>query len=431
MFEKIFYTKGRVIFLYLFLLVFFEFSYLPIWFSVKNDRKLFPVLLVLLFLGGIEIYQKYIGIKFRRRINILFSLLFVFAIANCISCMYFRHQMPWTTFYHWSPIFLLYLFYPLSSLKFSVKSWEKVLFCLFLLEVAVEIIQNLFPSLLLFNMTSSNEKFINELRVRVYGNAILYIGCLFCLNKALVLKGVGKWNYLLLYILSFVLIILGGYRIVLFSIAVASMIMFFRIRRFTLKTCIIAIILALSVPVIMKLPFVSSRLVEIEERAETANLDNDDYVRIITLNYYLHDYFKSPTEMFLGSGLVKRTFKPNGYDLLRNDKYESNYSRNVSEMSIRYNIFPIDWGLLGFSWEAGIPAAFILILIAVMMVLTKTDEKYLYISAWGIAVLIFSITNGRYYSHHNLLFTNLLLVILEKVVLMQMLLKKKKQIEEN
>lgn len=409
MFNKIFSNKTSVVLLVLFLFCFFDFAYLPVGLSLKNDRKLFFALAFLLVLG-IGSYKHSVTV-FGKRLNYLFALLFIFAIINCISCYYFRHQLPWTTFYHWSPIFLIFLYYPLRSLHLSVMSWEKILLSLLMIEMFAEIVQTLFPELYLFKMTSGIEKFKNELRVRIYGNAILYIGSLFCLNKALI-SDERKALYWMLYLLSLLLIFLGGYRIVLFANLVSSLIMLYRIKAFGVKMFFVSLSFLFIGFLLVNSSLGNFRLKELMERNEDANFENTDYIRIFTLNYYLYDYFMSPIEMALGSGMVNRSFTE-ADDFVQ--KYESNYSRQVSEYSIRYHIFPIDWGLLGFSWEGGIPATIILIIIALMLIFSKTDKKYLYLSAWGIFVLLFSVTNGRYYSHHNLIYTAILLVICEKL----------------
>lgn len=416
MLDKILYTRSRVVLLILFLICFFDFEYLPATLSLKPDWKLFCVLVVILVLG-IGLYKHYVT-SFSKRLNYLLALLFVFAIINCISCYYYRQQSLWITFIHWSPIFLLYLYYPFSALNFSVKSWERILFSIFVLIVIVEIVQNVFSELHLFRMTSGNEKFDMEFRVRVYCDSLLYIGSLFCLNKALVMHD-DKWKYWILYIISITLILLCGFRMLIFSNLLSSLIMLFRIKRMSVKTIIIISALFVSIFGVLQTSTVRDRMVEIEERMETANFDNDDYVRLLTLNYYLHDYFKSPIEMFWGSGLVQRMFKTEAYDVLRNDKYESNYSRNVSETSVRYHFYPVDWGLLGFSWEGGIPATILLILITIMLIFSKVDIEYLYLSSWGIMVILSSLTNPLLYYHHSLIYTTVLLVICNKLYIIK------------
>lgn len=414
MFKQIFYTKTRVILLFLFLVGFFNFRYLPEKLSVIYDKQLLFVLIILLVLGLDNNSKKRdINTSFNIRLNILFTSLFFFSLVNCLSSYIFRDQDIWVTFYQWSPFFLLFLYYPLKSLNFTISSWEKILFSLFCIEMTAEIIQNLFPQALLFSMTSGNSKFLDELRCRIYGNGILYVGSLYCMNYALTQKR-NVFIYWCLYLVSIVLTFLSGYRIAILGIAVSSMVMALRLKHAKLRVIFASVVLSLGLYGFLETQVFKDRFDEIMERQEYANLENDNYVRMITLNYYLHDHFKSPTERLLGSGLVKRTLN-NKTDDVGGRKFESKYSFDMSMLAARYHIFSVDWGLIGFSWEGGIPAALILVLIAVMLVSFKTNERFLYISSFGIFALISSITSGKYHGFHNLIWTVLLLVMTNKL----------------
>lgn len=420
MFNKIFYTRTRVVLLVLFLFSFFDFAYFPATLSMKNDRNLFFVLAFIL-MSGFGLYRQPMTV-FSKRLNYLFILLFAFAVVNSFSCYYFRHQAPWTTLYHWSPIFLLFLYYPLRRLKLSVLTWERILFTLFILEMIVELVTISFPNLRLFKMTSSDARFQSEMRIRVYGNAILYIGSLFCFNKAIVNEY--KINlYWILYIFSLTFMILGGYRIVLLAHFVSVAIMFFWLQLLSLRTIFVLMVGSICLYAVSFIPVVQERIDEIIERGERDNFDNEDYVRLITLNYYYNSYFKSPEELFLGSGMVQRKVMTYGQgqfneqDYYNLSNYDSTYSFEVSQTSALYHIYPVDWGIIGLSWEAGIPATLVLITIVVMLLLVRPDKRFLYISAWGVFVLCFSLTNSRYFSHHNLIYTVILLVIYDKVLI--------------
>lgn len=414
MFKQIFYTKTRVILLFLFLVNFFDFHYLPDKFSVKNNKILFIFIVTLLaiwFVGNSKVRN--VKTIFDKRVNILLTLLFFSALTNCLSSYMFRGQDVWVTFYQWSPIFLLFLYYPLKSLNFSLKSWEKILFLLFCIEMTAEIIQNLFPHAMLFDMTSGNDKFLRDFRCRIYGNGIISIGSLFCLNCALKQKS-NNYIYWALYFISIVLMFLSGFRVVLLGMAVSSIFLALRIKQARLRTIIGSVVLVVGIYGFTQTQISQDRINEIVNRQGTDNFDNDDYVRMITLNYYLHNHFKSPTEAFLGSGLVKRRVDPKTNDVSR-VKFESTYSHEISSLAARYHIYTVDWGLLGFSWEGGIPAALILVLIAVLLVCVKTDERFLYISSFGVFALINSLTNARYHGYNNLVWTVLLMVIADKL----------------
>lgn len=415
MFKQIFFSKTRVLILLLFLVSFFHFNYIPEIIRMSYDKKMFYAIVIFLTLGFIGKSNKKNTI-FDRVIKITFVSILICAIANCISCFIFRHQPLWVTFFHWSPIFLLYLYYPFRTLNFSVKTWESILFTLFCIEMVVEIIQNLFPDALLFQMTSGNVKFLFERRVRVYGCSILYIGQLFVLNKGLINRN-GSWRYWLLYITSFCLMILSGFRIVLFASVVSSFIMVLRIKKMKIRTTIVIIISVLCLYGVTQTNFFQSHLSEIVERQENTSFYDNDNVRMVTLEYYLNNYFVNPYEWLFGSGMVKRIVDSGAGpdDIVKTNLYESKYSRDVSMTSARYHIYPVDWGLLGLSWEAGVPAILILIVLQFYLMFHKLDNKYLYISSWGLFALIISAFGGSYYSSPNLLYTAILLVIFNEV----------------
>lgn len=414
MFKHIFYTKERVILLFLFLVGFFDFRYLPRILSVTGAKSLLVALIFLLILGSSDNSNKRIPqTSFNRRLNILFVALVFSAIINCLSCYVYRDQDVWVTFYLWSPVFLLFLYYPLKSLNFTIGTWERILFVLFCIEMTVEIVQNLFPNALLFRMTSGNDKFLNELRCRIYSNGILYIGCLFCLNHALTQKKY-SFTFWSLYFVSIVLMFLSGYRIVIFGIAVSSMVMVLRLKHAKLRVIIASVVLSSGLYGLTETQMFINRFDDIIQRQENANFYNDDYVRMKTLDYYLHDHFKSPAERFLGSGLCNRVLNAKTNDV-GGVKFESKYSSEMSMLAARYHTYSVDWGLIGFSWEGGVPAAIILVIIATMLVFFKTNERFLYISSFGIFALIVSITSGKYHGFHNLIWTVLLLVMTNKL----------------
>ena len=279
--------------------------------------------------------------------------------------------------------------------------------------MTAEIIQNLFPHALLFDMTSGNDKFLREFRCRIFGNGIISVGSLFCLNYALTHKS-NTYLYWTLYFVSIILMFLSGFRVVLLGMAVSSIYLALRIKQARVRTIIGSVVLVVGIYAFAQTGIFQSRISEIIERQEEQNLENDDYVRVITFNYYQNDYFKNSFERFFGSGLVKRRVDPRTNDVSEG-KYESVYSHEISMLAARYHIYTVDWGLLGFSWEGGIPAALVLALIAILLVCVKTDERFLYISSFGIFALINSLTSARYHGYNNLVWTVLLLVITNKL----------------
>lgn len=341
--------------------------------------------------------------------NHIMVLLFVCIIFNCISCQYYRHQSYIETFKAWAPIMIFYLYYPLSQFRMHVKDWERILYILFLCVVGVHLISTLFPSFELFQMSSGNENFLEDGRVRAYSNVILWLGNIICFNKWMVKQHAAK--NLSLFTISFLLIILTGYRIMLLASLFVCTFIFVKIKGLSLKHIVYTIVIGTFFLLIFSsMPMVRERWEEVMDRNETQNLDNEDYVRVVLVVYYYTEYFKSNWELFFGSGMVERKFKGDG-SLSKVITYPSKYSKELSEQMTIDKLMPIDVGLLGLSWEAGIPAVLLMVAMCIIIAFVKQDDKYLYIRAWGMFLLIISGLNPRYYYNHNLIYTVIVWII--------------------
>ena len=294
---------------------------------------------------------------------------------------------------------------------FSIKDWEKILFILFLIVVAVDAIMVIFPESLLFEMTSGNEKFEDEHRVRIYGDGALVLGNLLCFNKAFTDKN--KLKYWSLFIISALLIFLQGYRMVIATCLVVYFYCMMKLKVLKIQYGIIGILL---IYVLSLLPIVQERVDEIIERNETSTYNNDDYVRVLVFAYYYTDYFKSNYELFFGSGMVQRIVKKSSTEMGDDSEYKSKYSKDVSYMSYKYHFYPVDWGMIGLSWEAGIPVVLALLTLIIFIFIKKTPKYYCYISSWFLFLLLSCLSKAILYIHHNLIFFAMGLVMFEKIV---------------
>lgn len=416
MVTRIFSYRISIILLTLLLVEFFHFTYLPGFLRYVVDVRIFFIILFMLFFSYIEKNKLDFNSKCSKIINRLMALLLIFALVNCIVCYHYRHQGFFETLVHWSPIFMLYLYYPFRKLKLSITDWEKIIYTLFMMMVVIEIIMNLFPELMLFDMTSGDDKFENELRVRVFADGILVLGNLFCLNKAIV--GIERIKYTFLYILSLLLIFLTGFRMIDLACIVALFYMLAKFKMLKLRYVVIGtFVTLLLVGIALSTPIVQERIEEMKERNETDNFDNDDYIRVLLVTYYYTEYFKNNVELFFGSGMVERQILVGAKDnvSVKNSSFKSEYSKEVSYLSDTYHFFPIDMGLIGLSWEAGIPAAIIIVCLLLYMFLTRTEKEYFYISVWALVLLLISWNNPKVYHHHNMIYLSMVLVILGKV----------------
>jgi len=329
----------------------------------------------------------------------LFIYLF-FAGLNMISCYIFRGQSIVVSFTAWSSLLYIFLYIGFSNFKLSIRDLEKVIEWMFFIILISYIVQNLAYPILLFNLDIAEEKLEMDLRVRIFSDGILSLGGIYYLNKFFEEK---KTRYAIYFFLFLIVVFLQGYRILMFASFVSAFVLFYRYYGFmNKKTFIYGGILCILFIGFMQTGMFKEKIGQIVERSETDNLDNEDYVRVASLIYFYNDHFKSDTEMFLGSGCS-----------LTRDRHVSTYSDYMNYLKERYHFFPIDWGLIGLSWEAGIPFVICFILLMLRVVFLKVEKRYYYLGVWQLFLLI-SVTKALSYMHTNLVYMAIVLLIAER-----------------
>ena len=398
--------SAKVLFAILFILYivsFFKFILYPAGLWAISWKIELPFIAIQLFLlGATKVYK---SILFQT----YFRWYFILIVINIITCFIFRKQGFLVSFYAWMPLLLIY-FYPFFKyLNISTKGWEKVLFILFAIILVGYTLQNLFLNIPLFVLNSSEEALENETRVRIWSNNILTLGGFYCFNKYLC----GKKLYIFLFLWTAVLIFLQGARTGILGFGLVSIVMYFKIRGFSWK--IVPAVAAVAVLLL----FFSRQLIfqekveEIVTRNETANFDNDAYPRVTCFNYYINDHFKNGLEYFLGSG---RTVLIEGDTPL--SKAPSEYSKLVSSNAAYYHWYTADLGILGLSWEAGIPFIIVFYLLFIAIIRTKVPREYYYIGMWELFLLFVStLLSESIYCQSNMIFHALALVILDRVAI--------------
>ena len=415
MIRKFFATSISVVLFIEWILCFHNFSLVSSDYIHLSDLKILVIIFFFLLLYLIEKDNKFLETTvLKKYIDKLLLTILLFAIINCFVCYYYRGQDFFETFQHWSMFFLLFFYYPFRLMIFKIKDWERVLHYLLIILLVVEIIMMIFPEFLLFEMTSGNEKFERENRIRIYGDGALVLGNILCFNKALIEKK--NIIYWLLFAFSFLCIFLSGFRTVIAACLLIYVYMLLKLRMLKIKYGILSVVVIF---VMSFVPAVQERVNEMIERNEDATYDNDKYVRVVSVAYYYNEYFKSRYELFFGSGMVQRIVKNSSTEMGGNYEYKSKYSKDVSYMSIKYHFYPVDWGLIGLSWEAGIPVVLIIYGLTFYLMFKKTPKQYYYISAWALLQLLISFNNPLMYHFHNMIFYALVLVIFEKVLYLE------------
>lgn len=340
--------------------------------------------------------------------NNYFKWYFLFAIVNIISCNLFRDQALWVSYWMWIPFFMV-IFYPVfMTWKKPVIYWEKIIeiiFCIFLVCFVLQFVFR--KTQQLFVLDTQFEYLEFESRIRIYSDSILYLGSFFCFNRYLT-RGMNK--YLLLFAIGSVCVFLQGFRMMILCYLIISFLMFVRIRKISFRTAFLMFLLVAGIGIGLQTDLAKDKIEEMTTRNERANFGEEDYVRVLLVDYYYNSHFKNNAELILGSG-IPHLCQANP------EMAESSYSRECSNNADAYHFYPADMGLVGLSWNAGIPFTICFILLLLAIARTKTPGfDYLYIGAWEIFIVMIGLTNELSYNHANIIYQAIVMVILTQVV---------------
>lgn len=325
-----------------------------------------------------------------------FNYIFVGLVCSSISCWYYRGQTPWESFqglfYYYGILFYFFLKYK----KYSLDNVEKALSVLILAFDVVYIIQfhliDYGINFLNIQDWMLNDKEIEGNRLRVMSSGLYNLGIFFGLVKFNKTKNT---IYAVMILLGIYVMFLSGFRQLLVSTAIVFVYYAYKMKiRISPKQIALVAIISVAVYFIYQMPEVQAKIEGMIYRNENgASLDNKDYVRVLQLNFYLHDFFHGPIEWFFGGGLPY---------------YKSAYGAWADR-----NYQVVDWGLLGQSWALGILTVLGFLMFSIKAIRVKVSKDYMYVSLWYMFLLLSSITNYEFMRNGNFLVHGIALYIVE------------------
>lgn len=379
--------------LFLFLTVFCEFNLSAGNILISN---LHCFLLICFFLWGFKLVKN---------MQTFYSIFLIAIFCNCTSSYLFRGQSYSISFFAYYQLWYLFFFFALALSHFRLYTTEKLLKWIILTVVVIYYVQLvIFPKALWGNAgaewIANNDLYFRGLVVG--GESAVSLGYLFFLNKFLVEK---KKTNLVLMIICVIPFFIRGYRIMIMGAIICTVLLYIKyqnkvnVLKLILKLSLIAIIFVGIVLVLYQyVPIIQSSLDALQDRAGESNqtFDNDDYIRMVSINYYYTSFFKSPIELFFGAGMIGN----NGP------------VADVFAKLMLYNYNFTDWGLIGLSWYAGIPVVLCIVYYLIRGILQQVPKQYSYINAWFLYLLIVSITDPEMYQHYSFLIQSILLYML-------------------
>lgn len=275
-------------------------------------------------------------------------------------------------------MFLVFLFW---KTKLDLKLAEKVLTYMALIYSISYIIQWIIFPILIFDTQAMSENIFNT-RLRLQGTALASIGfCLFY-NKILL-----KWNMknAIFCLLCFLPIALMGFRTMLVALIICIVFLTIKIKGFNHKLLLPLLALVSIGIILINTKYGQNVIGDIQTRQETDNFQNEDYARIIGLNYYLHDHFHNVTEQILGCGMY----------------YSGSEGEKLQEQLDPYGIKWNGWGILGLSFYSGFITIAILLYCTIACALKRTNKECIYLNTWMIYMLLCSITTAEFLRQGN------------------------------
>ena len=211
------------------------------------------------------------------------------------------------------------------------------------------------------------------------GMSLVGIGLFYSLNKLLL----GNYKYLPFVVLAVVVMMLFGFRTLLFFSILFSIWMIVKINGFSYRLIVGIIVLLIIIWGFSLTTFGQETFAAMLERQENdQNFGNKDYIRYTTLFYYYSQHFSNFIEFLLGSGIPNRLII-------------SNYGRyydNLESFGIHY----YDWGILGMSWMMGLMSLIAMVWYSVKAFFTKVPRNKLYLTLWFGYLLACGFTSAEF-----------------------------------
>lgn len=375
-----------LIFIFLFLLRFFNLKWFP---------------------GGTAVYVVFFALVLfmadffaKGRYSKLILVYFVFLTASSVYSYIFNEQNLLTTIILSFYLYGVASYFILKRLNLSLKETENVLIGLSLCFCLCYILQWLVYPTIIFNNAEHNTG-EDMYRSRMPGSILCYFFFFYGINKYLLER---KWIYTVYSLLSFIPIIIQGFRSLIALTVLSAFLIIPFVLRSGKKTIAYSILGAVVAVAAISTPLVQSKIEEMNKRQEKdQTFDNSEYVRWIAFDYFWNKYYTKPYEKILGGG--------NPVDK------SSKYTQHIEMLKTagRVHLWLHDIGIVGLSLMIGIISVSFLVLIHLLCMYKCMDPRLQCIRFTLFTVLIGSIfTTMELYRPGNLLILPLLLYYEEK-----------------
>lgn len=328
--------------------------------DIASQKIVFTTLLLLSFFG-ITFFQMFQGYHYIVAYGLISFLYFAkenvfpykkiiywylfFLLLSCVYSQIYNGQFLFKTIgFSGSYLGILFTFFLLHQ-KLSSKQLLDCLLFLSLLYCIGYIVQWVVYPFPIFEVANNEGKNLDYYRIRIPGSLCAYVLYFYGLNRYLQYK---KMKYIAYSILSFIPIVIMGFRTLTVLSLVFTVILIGFVKRNVLKSVGFLFVVGIMALGVSQLDIVQDKVLEMQDRQESdQTFDNPDYIRWIEYSYFTETFFVKPGEQFFGGGVPAGT---------------TSYAKAI-ETAEGNALYWVDLGMIGLTWIIGIPAVILLIVI--------------------------------------------------------------------
>ncbi len=363
------FKKLLISFIILCSLLFFRFTFLGKYSTLLESLGIVLIIL-LIFLYGIYDNSFRFKHNFTPFIIIFFlSLPFSMLIANI-----FHNQGIGISLYAQRSIYYYLLYFALHQIKIKPKDFEKLFIYFAVIYVLFYLLQYaLYPKNILFNVRISKER--ETLRIFIAGLPYLII-CYFFLLQNFLEKH--QLKHIILLLISLIIMILLGSRMLLFAVAITTILNLIFSKR--IKSRLLIYVLSIIGVLLIYIGFqnIFQELILTTRTSKMTGLEN---IRIKAAKYFLSRFFPNAFAYIFGNGAFS---------------LGSEYSNKFSLLSEKYGYYLSDIGIIGNYVKYG--ALFVIGVIGILYksIKLKIQPEYNYIKYFYVVNALCIILGGGF-----------------------------------
>lgn len=298
-------------------------------------------------------------------------------IINIFSAYLNQGQSPLDTFISLGSYYFIMYYFFLHYVKVSKRVVENVIVSFAILYSLFYVIQVVTYPTPIF--ASGMWKDRGTIRLVLEGNGFLVLGFFFVLNRFLVNL---KLINIVLAVSFFAIILMGGYRSLTLAVLLLSVLMYFRLVRFSFTDFAILTVVVLFFFGMFQLD-ATKKIVEGMTKSTKSELrEGDKNVRLVALDYFFNEFPKNNSVYIIGSGFPGT---------------KSVYSHHLMIVSNYLRLFWVDLGILGFLIIVGAIALSGLLWYSIKAAFTRLKPDKLYLNIYFLYLLMVSFATMEIY----------------------------------